>query len=228
MDYTELLRQVLLNTGHVAVFFLSINILLILLHFKKLSTPFRRLFYFLIFSFCIEITTRVIFFTYPGTNNLPLLHFYTLGEFILYSWFYHSLIKKAQKLKSWFWYFVIGVSAVIILNSLFIQSIYDFNSIAKTSVQIIIIGYAIMYFLNLTEDQPLSHSSEKSLRLINSAILVYYSGSLFVFMCGQISFIKGDIYLIFWTFNAILNVVFQILILIAVWKIIFKKIPLSS
>lgn len=156
------------------------------------------------------------------------MHFYTLGEFILYSWFYHSLIKKAQKLNSWFLYFVIGVSAAIILNSMFIQSIYEFNTIAKTCVQIIIIGYAIMYFLNLTEEQPLSHTSEKSLRLINSAVLIYYSGSLFIFMCGQISFIKGDIYLVFWTFNAILNVVFQILILIAVWKIIFKKIPLSS
>jgi len=114
------------------------------------------------------------------------------------------------------------------LNSILVQSIFEFNTIAKTIVQIIIISYAVIYFYNLTDDQPLSRTSEKSIRLINSAILIYYSGSLFVFMCSQLSFLNEDVYLLFWTFNAILNVIFQLLILIGIWKVIFLKTPLSS
>ena len=226
MDFTELLHKIYVNIGDLAVVCLFINVILCLSHFKKFGDPFRRFCYFLIWALLIEILARVC--SYVWSNNLPLLHLYTLGEFILLSWFYKSLIEKPVVFQNKYQYFITAIVVLIILNSLFIQNINGFNSYAKTLVQIIIISYAILYFYNLTENRSLPFAVEKSLRLINSAIIVYYSGSLFIFMCGQISFDNSTSYLPFWAFNAGLYLIFQLLILWGIWKVIFKKTPLSS
>lgn len=227
MEFPKVLDFIYYNSGHFAVLCLSISVSFCLFNFKKLNTPFRRLCYFLVWNLIIEISARFIAYSGIG-NNLPLLHLYTLGEFILLSWFYKSLLTKPAFFQNKFWHLVIVGSILVILNSIFLQSIYEFNPLAKTFVQVIIISFAVLYFYNLTENPSIAPGIEKSLRLINSAILIYYSGSLFIFMCNQIFLENSELYEIIWAFNAVLNVIFQLLILFGIWKVVFKKTPLSS
>ena len=205
---------------------LSINVVFCFIKRKKLNTPFLRLFYFLIWNLIIEVLAQV--FMKLEYNNLPLLHLYTLGEFILFSYFYMSLLNKPIRFKKIFGYFILVGSLLIILNSILFQSIYAFNTFAKTFVQIIIIGYAVLYFYYLVENPNLSVAKSKSLRLVNSAILVYYSGSLFIFMCGKFSLIDVEGFVVFWAFNAMLNFIFQLLILIGLLKAFFRKTTKSA
>jgi hypothetical protein len=204
-----------------AVICLSINVVFCLIHWKKLSIPFRRLFYFLIWSFIIEILARV--FMQLDYNNLPLLHIYTLGEFILFSYFYKSLIRKPAVFQKIYGYFIVGCGLLIVLNSVFFQSIYEFNSYAKTFVQITIIGYAVLYFYNLIGNESEASVESKSLRLVNSAVIIYYSGSLFIFMYGKYAFENIRPYLVLWAFNSVLNIIFHLLILLGLWKAFFRK-----
>jgi hypothetical protein len=204
-----------------ALFVLAINVFFGFAYWKKLNTPFRRLFYFLVWNSMIEILAFA--FMKYGYNNLPLLHIYTLGEFILFSYFYKSLINKPIRFQKLFLYFLISGSFFIIVNSIFFQSIFGFNSFAKTFVQITIIGFAVLYFYNLIENQLYSTAASKGLRLVNSAVLIYYSGSLFVFMYGKFSFANTDIFTFFWAFNSVLYLLFQLFILIALWKISYRK-----
>ena len=226
MEFSALINSIYLYGGHVAVVCLLINVAICLLYFKSLDVPFRRLCYFLFFNLVIEIVARSL--AYAGINNLPLLHLYTLGEFILLSYFYQSLIKNSNVFKNYFWQFVASICVLILLNSAFFQSIYTFNSIAKTLVQVIIISYAVFYFYKLTENHAFQFAKGKSLRLINSAFLIYYSGTLFIFMCSQIYINDSDTYKLFWAFNAILNLIFQLLIFWGIWMVVSNKIPLSS
>lgn len=221
MDSKTILDLINHYTTYSALAVLGLNIVVGFLFWKRLNTPFRRLFYFLIWNAVIEILAFA--FMQSGYNNLPLLHMYTLGEFILFSYFYKSLIKKPNAFHKTYWYFVIGGSVLIVLNSIFIQDIFDFNAIAKTFVQISIICYAVLYFYNLVENQGFSEATSKSLRLVNSAILIYYSGSLFVFMCIKVSFENSEILTMFWAFNAVLYLIFQFLILCGLWKAFHKK-----
>lgn len=221
MDTNATLQTVYSYTVKITILLLCINVAFCIFHRKKLNVPFQRLCYFLIWNLLTEILANI--FMNLGYNNLPLLHIYTLGEFLLLSYFFKSLLNKPVFLRTAFWYFVIIGSFFIIINSLFFQSIFGFNTFAKTFVQISIIGYAILYFYNLVENSLFSIAVSKSLRLINSAILVYYSGSLFIFMCSNVYLKDMQIYVPFWTFNAFLNFIFQLLILIGLWKVFFKK-----
>lgn len=179
-------------------------------NWKKMSAPARFISYFLLWNLIIEIIT---FLLPPQTNNLPLLHIYTLVEFILFTLVYKKMdlfIKISEKT---FWIYLGSGSLIIVLNSLFLQNIFEFNTYAKTSVQIMLIGYAIGYIFLLTEKSP----DLGYLNLINAAVLIFYSGSLFIFMFGNIM-VADNLTITFWRVNGLLNILFQILIIISLWK----------
>jgi hypothetical protein len=149
-----------------------------------------------------------------GTNNLPLLHLYTLVEFILFALVYREIGLFNRWRKGFFPAFFFGVICLVILNSLFLQEITSYNSYAKTLVQVCLIGFALAYLFEFREKT----TEIAGFSYVNSAVLLYYSASVFVFMFGNI--LLGNKYNgTFWLINSILNLVFQILNLIGVWTV---------
>lgn len=195
--------------------------------FTTFPSLFKRISYLIWFNLATEIGARVLAET--TGNNLPLLHVYTLGEFLLLSFFYKGLLQDPKWLAQHFKKITLVIAALIILNSIFLQPVFQFNTYAKTLVQIIFITYSILYFFNLSDASHLFDKEQKYLRLINSAILVYYSGSLFIFMFSNY-FLQNNLDLPsgLWAFNAILNLVFLALIFFSIWQITYKKTTSSS
>jgi len=114
--------------------------------------------------------------------------------------------------------YIIGIgSLLIIANSLFLQPLDTFNSNAKTFSQIIIIFYAISYYFSILYERT---KATPVLNLLNAAILIYYAGSFFVFMFSDLLLknLDKESQLIFWIFNALLYLVFQLIVIFAGWK----------
>jgi len=196
---------------------LVLSLILSIYYWKRLPIAFKFLSFYLCCNLLVEV---IVFFLPSGTNNLPLLHIYTLFEFILITLLY----QKMNLFESWrAWRFeilLISISSLIVLNSIFKQSIYIYNSYAKTVVQVLFIAYAVGYMFQLKEN----NKESASLNLMNYAILIAYSGSLFVFMFGNV-LLADAFYDLFWDINLVLNLLFQILILISIWKASrFKKL----
>lgn len=192
---------------------ISLSVLLALTHWKRLPGAFQFLTLYLGWNLVVEC---IIFFLPPNTNNLPLLHVHTLLEFVLISLVYW----KMDIFRNWpprsFWIFMATISGVIVLNSVFLQSIFTYNSYAKSLVQVLLIGYAVGYIFQLKEK---SHES-RALNMMNAAVLIFYSGSLFVFMFGNVMLeLEYEVSSLFWSLNVFLNVLFQVLILISLWKV---------
>lgn len=203
-------QEVIHYLTRLIVCILAISVALAIFNRKRLPGVFKMLGLYLGWNLFIEVIT---FIPVRGTNNLPLLHLYTLVEFVLFTLLY----KRLELFKSWsisaFWTYLISISVLIILNSIFLQSIYTYNSYAKALVQVLLIVYAVGYMFKLKEPGVESGS----LNLMNAAVLLFYSGSLFVFMFGNI--LESEQYRdLFWQINLLLNLLFQILILISLWK----------
>ncbi len=211
LDYLSILDNI----------FLLIISIIIVKEWSVLNTVIKILGCFIILSFLVN-TTAFIFGIYQE-NNLFLLHILTLGEIILLSLFYYNLLDKRLKIKKMILYFLPFFSLLIILNSIFYEPITGWNSTAKTFTQGIIIIYAIAYFYELSTREIMVDSKIKSLHFINSAILLYYAGSLFIFMSAKVVLKEiGIMDIVFWIFNAILYFVFCILILIGIWKMVYS------
>lgn len=201
---------------------LLISVILLTRLYTELPKSLKVFTVFLYINLVIEISSRILF--NQSLNNLPLLHIYTLAEFVCLSYFFSLLIPKPQLYGKKFFYFCLGVVLLIVLNSIFLQSIYTFNSYAKTLVQSLIILYAILYFYNLSGEIDNNNPYQQALRLINSALIVYYSGSLFIFMFSN-SFLLSKVQMNagFWIFNAGLYLAYQLLVLISVWRLTFNR-----
>lgn len=174
----------------------------------------------LLFSLCIEVITHIMWFQhhYYGikVNNLYLLHFYTLVEFLLITLFYHQVFKHILIWEKNIFWFIGLISLLIIANSTFLQPISVFNTNAKTLTQVIFIGYAVGFFLNATHHQ--TESYHNVLKTINSAILLYYTGSLFIFMFSNVLLGLEQRHNLFWVANAVLYLIFQLLVFTAIWQ----------
>ena len=174
----------------------------------------------LLFSLCIEIITHIMWFQHHfygiKVNNLYLLHLYTLIEFLLITLFYHQVFQDISFWKKNVFGFIVFVSFLVVSNSIFLQPITVFNSNAKTLTQSIFIGYAIAYFLQANSDKTDLFSTV--IKTINSAILLYYAGSLFIFMFGNVFFQLDEFHKIFWVANAVLYLIFQLLVFTAIWQ----------
>ncbi len=208
--------------------FLALSTLIWLIRYRQLPDALRVLGYFLAIDLAIEFSAGYL--ASKRMNNLPLLHLFTFCEFIFFSFFFYHLIRTLSRHKRQFFIFLSVIAAFLVVNSAFIQTIYSFNSIAKGIVHLILIIYAIWYFYQLSSLGPDEASTTgRPLRLINSAVLLYYSGSLFIFMFTN--FIQANdlrMHRGFWAFNAGLNVVFQLLVLIGLWLTAFRQTKSSS
>jgi len=174
----------------------------------------------LIVAFVIQIWMRYLGLS--QTNNLFLTHIYVPIEFLSLSLFYRNIFGKNNLFNRYFIPFVGLILTAAVANTLFFEPITVFPGNAKTLTQIIIISYAVIWFF-----RRLNHEVQENhllLNRLNAAILVYYSGSLLVFMFTNFFRAHTNIdSLYLWTFNVVIYIVFLLLILFARWRVLYTR-----
>ena len=202
------------TTSNFAITILIVNIFTIIRNWKLFDYTIKIIFSYLVFSLIIELVSYYLYNL--NQNNLPLLHLYTFGEYFFFTFYFKKKINLLNK--NTIEAILILIAIFLVINSLFLENIYSFNSLAKTVVQASILFYTIIYMF-----QKLKNINERNLNyfsdnLISLAILIYYGGSIFIFLFS--AFMQNNYNGLnpkFWILNAILNIIFQILVLIALW-----------
>jgi hypothetical protein len=215
----------LLSLSTVPVSILFVSCALCALYWRSLGGAWRIFAAYLWFTLGIELAARVAAVLWQ--QNLPLLHLYTLGEFALFALFFRSIMAEKAWLRRYTpWVLGLGLG-LILLNTLFLQGIFSFNSYAKTGVQVLLIAWATEFAFN---PGPVGLPEKAALRQLNTGILVYYCGSLFIFMFSEIARRTGDALHILWDINVVLYVIFNAIVLHSLWRVIFNpsKSPTSS
>ena len=202
---------------------LLIAFIIIIINWKRLSAALKIFGTYIGLSFFVNTLSIVLIYIIRPYNNFWLLHLLTLGEIILLSFFYYHLVKDNRSFQKFIQITIPIISVLVICNSIFLEPITWYNSNAKTLTQVFIISYSIYYFYVVSTKEILTDSYNKSLYLINSGVLLYYTGSLFIFMFGKLAAHLGfEIWKFFLLFNSILYFIFLIVILISLWRIIYK------
>jgi len=211
--YFFLIRDILL-------FCLGGATLLGLFYYKQFPNSFRIIVVYLTVTFLMEVMATWL--STLGVSNLFTIHFYTLFELIIFAFFFKPLLKRPVLFVRHY-FLIIGTLVLLILaNSLFVQSFDTINSYSETAENLVLIFLSILLFINLylLDDlwlAPYRHP----IVLVNSGLLLYLSGSLFIFMFGEYILQSSlDRQFILWNINVTLNLVFKILLLIAIFQVI--------
>ncbi len=189
--------------SYIGDFLLLVNLILSIL----IRPKNRTIVFFIIYQFCIfMVQTAGTILSTIGERNLFLSHYYFVGQFLLLSLFYYSLLNTGQKR-------IILLAQPAVLIPLAIQytvspDVYwKFNHLEILLTAFPIIAFAAFHFYNQL-DGP------KQFHLINLSIMMYLFGSTVLFLAGNtVNLMVNDRARICWDLNSILYILFQLCVL---------------
>lgn len=165
-------------------------------------------------SFITEVIANLLW--YQFINNLAVYNSYALVNFnLLFLLYYYQFGSKTKK----FMVFVqILFNILAVLNTLFLQKISIFNSNLTTSAALVLIACALAYFYKLLKEIKYQKLEKNPLFWINSGVILYYSGSLILFLLGNVlAYPSLEVALAAWGLNSFFNLLLNTAYSIALW-----------
>lgn len=151
-------------------------------------------------------------------NNLPGLHLYMLVEFSLLTLFYIRLFDDYVN-RNWI-YLISAVFLVYsIINTIFIQGIWNYPNIPRAIEALILILFSLIYFYKVLIESKIEKLMNDSIIWINLAVLIYFSGNfVYHILFNMILEYSRETAKTIGNLFTILNIIYYILITIGFWK----------
>lgn len=186
-----------------------------LLRFKRLQIIQRYILALVIFSILVELAA-VFIGRFLHLRNLPLLHIFSAVQFtLLWLIFAKRLIPPFSK-KSFlgilaaFWVFAI-------VCAIWIDGLYNFNAHARSFGAILIIFFCLCYFYQRLRKLDLENLEADPLFWIATGSLIYFSGSLILFIISNYILINEAMSISTWGVHGIFNIFNNLFFMIALW-----------
>tara|TARA_R110002050_G_scaffold4676_4_gene22388 strand:- start:10 stop:639 length:630 start_codon:yes stop_codon:yes gene_type:complete len=204
------IQDTIVDIGYIL---LALNTILFLRNYRLKLTSLKIFTLYLIGSLILQLYSSYL--SDHKINNLFLSHYFFIGKFVLLSLFFRQILKKIILKK------IISVVIIIVLVALCVYYIvyptsYDkFNifEIVLTSIPLII--FCFVFFIQQIE------GTESRYVFIVSGMFLYFLCSLLLYTAGNI---KGSTKMLIWNTNAVLYILYQILIFVE-WYKHFRKNP---
>ena len=188
-----------------------------------ISTNRRRDSYvkILIIGLLISAFTDYINLLFFRRNHLPtaiLFHIYTVLEFCVLALLYKQLFHK-ERIKKSINIIILLFFVFKILDITFFTSIQESDTLAMTLESVVMITFGILYFDQVLREMVIPNLEKYPVFWINSGILIYFSGSLFLFLFSDFifSFSNQISYWIFWSIHSLLTITKYTLFSIGLW-----------
>ena len=148
--------------------------------YRRLDKVLKLMAAFCLVSVLLDMAGLVILYL-KMHNNLFLMHLFDLlavvfFTLIYYHAFYEPVLKKITLIFG-------GVTLLImIVNEIFIESIWVYPSISNTILCMFCIPLSLIYFYQIFSRQEFVHIEKQGMFWINAGVLIYFSVNIFLFM----------------------------------------------
>lgn len=183
--------------------------------FGTLSTLQRKLGWLLLTIFLVELISNALW--YQQVNNLPLYHVYSLIEFWLIINIYRLILPA---LLNHFRVIIVGsiFTLLAVVNALFFQSPFEFNSNVTTISSIVFIFLSLGVFYSLMRENKLPSLTSLPSFWIGAGQLLYFSSNLLLFfISSRMEFSEIENYLL-WGTHAVVNCILLTFYAFALWN----------
>lgn len=172
--------------------------------YRKLSGASKLTYWYLIIS-ALFTSLSLLISRYYHKNNMPVSHLFTLVELGFILFIYKSLLQVNKKTNSYI-LMMAAFTVICLLNAIFFQSIYTYNSYTKSIEAIICILFAMKYFAAIASGIISENKITNAGFYFNTGFFLYFSGAfmLFVFSNFIITNLSLNNFLIIWTIHAAL------------------------
>ncbi len=199
-----------------ATLILLLPLLLAIVGVKQYPLHLKIIFYYLILA---SVTQAASFaFWKQRINNYPILHVYTIIEYLLLLWFY-SVILSDFIPRGAFAVLAVAFPAFALIDSFYIEHIYTFNTYGRSLEALIFIFLSISWFVKIVAEDEKTRQLSRAINYINSGFLIYFAGSIAMFSYSSyVEQMTVSHRINVWTIHTILAVQLYILIAVGLWK----------
>jgi hypothetical protein len=203
------LIKIFIYTGYLI---LALNTFLFFKNYRKNLVAFKLFAIYLALTLIVQLSSRYL--SFYKLNNLHLSHYYFIGQFLLLSLFFKTVLEKKVLKKA---ISIILISVLIALSIYYVINPSHYNrfnifEILITSVPLIV--YCFFFFI-----QTIDGTNKKFIYII-SGLFLYILCSTLLFTAGNLDNDTRDV---IWWSNTILYLVYQVLIFIEWYKHLRKN-----
>jgi hypothetical protein len=198
--------EALTNASNVGIAILCINTIIYFTGFTKNGKAFKCFTLYLLCIFIIQVSMEVL--AYNGLNNHFISGYYLFLQFSLLSVFFYQLflpinIVKSNVIK----YLSVTVIAGIVMQYVFNPGLYYvFNSVGFLITSLVLIIYSVLYIFELV-------TRRLHFNFVAVGAFIYLVSSVIIFASSvYLSTINEDVFMVIWLINAVLFILYQLLI----------------
>jgi hypothetical protein len=201
-----------------SIFSPLIALTLIGLQWRKFSGPtFTLILTFLLASFLSDLVSWLWYeLGINSLNNMPLIHLYGLVEGIILILLFQHFLKGSLK-------FFSSIAAVYslayIVDSVFLEGLFQFNAIARSAEALMIIAFILTYFYYVYESEKDIFIDSSPSFWIVVGLLIYFSGAFFSFLLStDILTMNEERFYSSWILHNSVNILKNSFIAIGLWQ----------
>lgn len=184
------------------------------IRYKRLSPPIRLIGLYVLLSAITNVVAN--YMAVHRMNNLNVINVYNILETLVFTEFYVRIFGKGSIIR----YLRITQVAFLLLafaDMLWLQKTGLYNTYTKSVEAIIIMAYAIYYFAQELEQVGTKQRSSKAVTYINGGLLLYFSGSLILFILTGLLRGTRAYHDLNWAVHATLLLALYLLIAVVIW-----------
>jgi hypothetical protein len=198
-------------------FFALLPIFLFVWKYRLLKREMWVVGVYMLLALCTQFSAAML--SDQKINNLPLLHLYTIIEFLCIVWFYKRLLAHCLP-NRFFAGLGIGFVCISILNSIFLQDVFTFNTYARSLEGLIVICLCLFWCYRTLLETRIRYLESEPAFWVNTGFLIYFSGGVLLFaFSNYILQINQHLNLYIWAFHSLLNILLYVFISIGIWKV---------
>ena len=196
--------------------FVLLPVFAALYRYRSLSAAGRALLYYLLIEAVILATSSVL--AYYKLPNTGLYHVSTVVEMLLLLFFFSHVFSN-RKMVVYIKCTMLLFPVLALLNTLFLQTLNNFNSHTISLQYGLVILLCFVYWLQPAEE-PVTAWAQQPLNWISSGMLLYFSGSfvLLAFSAYINSHFSKQTNIVIWNVHAALAMLMYILMAIGFLK----------
>ncbi|SOD12178.1 hypothetical protein [Pedobacter xixiisoli] len=173
--------------GFIVPLSILLPIIVFLFKYKLAGKGLKYLFYFLILAALINLAA--LFLVRMGMRNLPLLHLYTVVETVFFLAYFHSIFEN-ENIKKVIKVIMFAFPALCVVNFIFIQDLFTFNTYTRPLEALIITVICLLYLYKSSASENWLGSP---INWVNMGILLYFPAASIIFiLANYFTFVGGD------------------------------------
>ncbi len=145
--------------------------------YRYFTKELKIIFYFVAFGVLTEIYSKFHHY-FIMKNTMPIGHFYFPVAFFILSLFFIQVLKDFIKPR-YLLIIIIAFELYGVINTLFIQSLYDYPSLVGSIGAMILFLFSVALFTKVMLEAKITKLSAEPIIWINTGILIYYTGNFF-------------------------------------------------